>query len=253
MKILRFFLTWPLSVVHAILFILILLAFHIPLVLGRLFGENVMVKILDYHCLCHLLNIRFTGARFTILYDSELPPNTPLILVSNHQSMYDIPLIMWNLRKRKPKFIAKIELARWIPSISFGLRNGGHLIINRSKGKHAITRIRDEGRRLNQECGTVSIFPEGTRAPNGEHRTFKLPGFHTLLESMPDAKVVPITLDGTGTVVLHKFFPIPFGTRILLHIHSPLSREERTAEDLLKACEDLIFSTQKAFRAGSHP
>ena len=62
----------------------------------------------------------------------------PYIIVCNHQSLYDIPPLIWYLRQIHPKFISKKELGRGIPSVSFNLRHGGSLLIDRAKAKDAL-------------------------------------------------------------------------------------------------------------------
>lgn len=71
------------------------------------------------------------GTRYTFKNPHEISTNRPLIIVSNHQSMYDIPPIIWYMRKHHPKFVSKIELGKGIPSVSFNLRHGGSVLIDR--------------------------------------------------------------------------------------------------------------------------
>ena len=65
----------------------------------------------------------------------------PLIIVSNHQSMNDIPPIIWYMRKYHPKFVSKIELGKGIPSVSYNLRHGGSALIDRKDSKQALVAI----------------------------------------------------------------------------------------------------------------
>ena len=52
-------------------------------------------------------------------------------MVSNHQSMFDIVVIGGVLFTNYPKYVAKKELGRWLPSISLNLRRGGNALIDR--------------------------------------------------------------------------------------------------------------------------
>ncbi len=208
-----------------------------------------MEKVLSLHNLIHLLNIQLTGTRYTVSGIENLDPSRPVILVSNHQSMYDIPLIMWNLRSRRPKFIAKIELVKWIPSISFSLRNGGHILIDRKKAKNSIEQIGEAGEHFEKTLGVISIFPEGTRSKDGTPRPFKVAGFQALLKSMPSAQIIPVTLDGTAKIVTNKLFPVPLSVPVLLKIHKAIQREDRDAEQLLRECEAMIKNELMNWRA----
>ena len=66
-----------------------------------------------------------------------MPESGPLIIVTNHQSMYDIPPLIWYLRKYHPKFVSKKELGKGIPSVSFNLRHGGSALIDRKDRRQA--------------------------------------------------------------------------------------------------------------------
>ena len=68
----------------------------------------------------------------------NLTTGKPLIIVANHQSTYDIPPIIWHLKKFHPKFISKKQLGRGIPGVSYNLRNGGSVLIDRSRPKESI-------------------------------------------------------------------------------------------------------------------
>lgn len=241
-------LRYPCTVVHIIIFALNLLLFHPLLMIARLFGEKGLDSVMKYHCLIHLVNIRLTGARYTIVTSEHIATDKPLILVANHQAMYDIPLIMWNLRSRRPKFISKKELQFYIPSISFALRRGGHLIIDRGNGRAAISRIREFGKTQAERCGSICIFPEGTRSPKGPMKPFKVAGLATLLDAMPDAQVIPVTIDGTGDVVGKKILPLGLGARILLQFHDPLSREGKSHQELLSEAENIVRTRIEQWR-----
>jgi 1-acyl-sn-glycerol-3-phosphate acyltransferase len=94
---------------------LAVLAFHpIQWLCFNLFGYKAhkdSVDVLNW-LLMRCLNI--LGTRFTFNVDGDIPKNVPLIIVSNHQSMWDIPPIIWHLRKLHPAFISKKELGKGI-------------------------------------------------------------------------------------------------------------------------------------------
>ena len=176
--------------------------------------------------------------------------------------MYDIPFIIWHLRKRNPKFISKKEVARFIPSISFALRNGGHIIIDRKKVKRAIDQISTESREIAKKNGCVCIFPEGSRSKTGDLQNFKLRGFKALYESMQlepnkdSIDIVPITISGTGRITNTKFFPAPIFTELNLYFHDPIPTTEiseasspQRAKALLNHSRDLIENTLNSLKS----
>ena len=163
-----------------------------------------------------LLNLRVvTGATFKFnVLDNQLPTakSKPIIIISNHQSMYDIPLIILFLRQYEPKFIAKKELGKFIPSISFLLRTMGSLLINRASGKEALEKIKSWGKdEIAKKNGCAVIFPEGTRARDGVLKPFKGGGIQALLDSMPEAEILFVKIDGSWELLKHNLLPVPFG------------------------------------------
>ena len=82
------------------------------------------------------------GTTFKFENIESVPKNVPIIFVSNHQSMYDIIAMIWYLRRFHCKFVSKKELGKGIPSISFNLRHGGSVLIDRKDPKQAIPAIK---------------------------------------------------------------------------------------------------------------
>ncbi|NJK83130.1 MAG: hypothetical protein HC912_04220 [Saprospiraceae bacterium] len=86
-------------------------------------------------CLNHSLLL--VGATRKVDWQAgTLPTNRPMIIVSNHQSMFDIPAIGQLLQEHHPKYIAKKSLAKGIPSISYNIRKGGSISIDRQDKKN---------------------------------------------------------------------------------------------------------------------
>lgn len=242
-------LDWIVTPFHVLIFCIILFGFHIPAVLARQISVRALDRVVNLQCFAHLVNIRLTGSSISIHKEAELPRGCPILLVSNHQAMYDIPLIMWTLRERFPRFIAKTELQKFVPTISYALRNSDHVIIDRGKRTEALACIREYGE---QHAGTdtvICIFPEGTRSPSGIMRAFKPAGFEMLLRSLPKAVVMPIVVNGTGSIVDKKILPIRAGKQVDLWIGKPLAREERSARDLITKCETIIREKVDQFRS----
>ena len=83
------------------------------------FGYGLHKKCVDTLNLIIILSLKILGTKFDVSDTSFLKKNQSYIIVSNHQSAYDIPPIIWFLRSLHPKFISKKSLGRGIPSISF--------------------------------------------------------------------------------------------------------------------------------------
>lgn len=221
------FLLWIPTVIFFLVFGLILLVFHPLQVMALKLGYIHHKRTVDtmIWCINHALllvgsPIRYRGREVL----ANLPKDKPLILVSNHQSMFDIPAIGWVFRAHHPKYIAKVSLAKGIPSISYNIRNGGSIYINRKDRKAAIRQINAFADYLNRTNRSGTIFPEGTRSRDGQVKPFKPGGLLQMLECMPEAIVVPIALHNFWKITRFGMKPIPFGTRLGCTILPPPDR-----------------------------
>lgn len=175
--------------------------FHIIQVITRnIFGANAhdkTVTALNF-CLTKCLAILGTRIRFNAF--KTLPQNKPVLIVSNHQSMWDIPPIIWKLGYKHPKYIAKASLAKYIPSISYNLKYGGSVAIDRNDPAGSIERIGKFARYIAENNFTICIYPEGTRSRDGKVKPFKSSGIEAILTEIPDILVVPIAIKNTGLI-----------------------------------------------------
>ncbi|MEE1213337.1 MAG: lysophospholipid acyltransferase family protein [Treponema sp.] len=118
------------------------------------------------------------------------------IILSNHQSLFDIPCYMKFLKEREVRFVAKDNLSRHIPLVSEMLRVQQHCMVPR-KGSpmQAMKVIEDFGRRVIKTGQIPILFPEGTRTRDGNVGKFYSAGFRKLNEST-GLPVVACALDG---------------------------------------------------------
>jgi 1-acyl-sn-glycerol-3-phosphate acyltransferase len=227
--------------VYLFLFGLQLLVFHPVQVVCRMIGgyslRKKSVDILNYLLLYSLavlgVRIRFEGFEL-------LPNNCPLIIVSNHQSTFDIPPIVWGFRKHHPKFVSKMELRKGIPSISYNLRHGGSALIDRNNPRQAITEITKLGKHIEKENYSASIFPEGTRSKHGKVKKFQHAGFASLLRHSPSAMVVPFVIDGNSELMKNGYFPLTFGTRLTYSVLAPIDPAGKDPKILIEDIEHRI-------------
>ncbi len=118
-------------------------------------------------------------------------PEGGAILVSNHQSLVDIPLLVTALH-RGVGFLAKRELGR-IPLFGKAMAYAGNLFIDRDDPRDAIHLMRDAVRRI-REGKLVVVFPEGTRSGDGTIGEFKPGAFY--LAQKAGVPVIPVYIDG---------------------------------------------------------
>jgi 1-acyl-sn-glycerol-3-phosphate acyltransferase len=184
---------------------------------------------------------RILGTRYSYTFSGELPKDKPVIIVANHQSLYDIPYIIWKLRKLHPKFIAKKELGKGIPSISYNLKHGGSVLIDRKKSDQSVKAIISMTEYINKYNRSVVIFPEGTRSKNGLPRPFKRGGLKTLLLNSPEAMILPVTINNSWKMHRWGAFPNGIGIHLKYHVHDPI-KNEGSPEFLIDLVEKKIKS-----------
>ena len=233
--------SYPLSVLYAIVFLFWLLIFHpIQLVCYHIFGYNahrISVAVLNFFLLrtAHIL-----GTTYFLAGRENLPKNKPLILVCNHQSMHDIIPIIWFLRNVHPKFISKKELGKGIPSVSLNLRIGGSALIDRKDGKQALAEIKKAGEYINSTNRSMVIFPEGTRSKTGKPKEFATNGLKMLYKFAPDAYFVPISINNSWKMNRFGQFPLGLGTKITFQIHEPLKISDYSFDEIFVKTEEII-------------
>lgn len=193
-----------------------------------------------------VLNFFLTYSQLTLLNgvsfknNQQLPTDRPIIFVANHQSMYDIPSMIWFLRKHHPKFISKIELTKGIPSISFNLKYGGGANIDRKDSKQSIGEIIKLGRRMNEKNWSTVIFAEGTRAKDGKMKPFQVGGIATLLKIVPTAIIVPVAIENSWKIVRNGSYPLNALLPLKWTVLTPIERGDKNAEDLVLQAENAI-------------
>ena len=125
---------------------------------------------------------------------NELPED--FIIISNHQSLLDIPVFMKYFPDKEVRFIAKDALGRHVPLVSEMLRAQEHCLIPRkAKPMEAMRYISDFGKRVIERKQIPILFPEGSRTRDGNVGKFFSAGFRQLTEST-GLPVVVCALDG---------------------------------------------------------
>ena len=225
---------------------LCLVIFHpIQWICFNAFGYQAHKKSVDYlnFFLVKCTNILGTTYRFENL--NSIPKNVPLIVVANHQSMYDIIAIIWYMRRYHCKFVSKKELGSGIPSVSYNLRHGGSVLIDRKDPKQAIPTIKGLSEYIEKNARSAVIFPEGTRSKTGKPKEFAQSGLKILCKYAPSAYVVPISINNSWKMVRFGAFPMGLGNRLTFTIHEPMAVKDYAFEELIKKTEAAVISKIK--------
>jgi len=154
---------------------------NIPHLVARLWGK---------------IQLRTTGTEVKIRGLENIKPSTSYILVSNHQSAFDIFTLLGYVPIQF-RWTAKAGLFR-IPILGWAMSRIGYIPIERNSPKKAYRSMLQAAEKV-QKGVSVMIFPEGTRSPDGNLQPFKKGVFLIALKSQ--APILPIALRGTGKIM----------------------------------------------------
>jgi len=238
--------SYPISVIYYLCFGLTLVVFHpIQWVCFNVFGYQAHKKSVDYLNLFLVRCTNILGTSYTFKNREIIPNDVPIIFVANHQSLYDIIGIIWYLRKFHAKFVSKKELGKGIPSVSYNLRHGGSVLIDRKDPKQALPVIKGLGEYIEKYHRSAVIFPEGTRSKTGKPKEFAQSGLKILCKYAPSAYIVPITINNSWKMVKFGAFPMGLGNKLEFTIHEPLAVKEYSFEELMQKTESAVVSAIK--------
>jgi 1-acyl-sn-glycerol-3-phosphate acyltransferase len=229
------FLDYLFTIPYVVVFVSILIIFDIIMRITKCFSyrgfrfvELMMCKAVHY-------NLRIlAGVTFHIEKKSEIPKNIPLIVISNHQSMYDVSLLDEIFYEHEPRFISKKELGRFVPAVSFISRHNKTILIDRNDRAQSLRAMQAGAVEANKDLAALCIFPEGTRAKDGVMKPFKSAGLQMLMKQMPEAMIVPVTIDGTWKLLRYNFWPVPYGITITITVGLPEKIEQDSSKQIQK-------------------
>jgi 1-acyl-sn-glycerol-3-phosphate acyltransferase len=122
----------------------------------------------------------------------NLDANQVYVIVSNHQSLADIPVIAH--LQVDTKWLAKAELFQ-LPVVGWMLRMAGDVPIERSDCRSGAKALLQCARYLRRHCSVV-FFPEGTRSPDGQVLPFNEGPFQLAIREQ--VQILPLVVEGSG-------------------------------------------------------
>lgn len=238
--------SYPISVIYYLCFGLCLAIFHpIQWVCFNVFGYQAHKKSVDYLNFFLVKCTNLVGTTYKFENRELIPTGAPIIFVSNHQSMYDIVAMIWYLRRFHCKFVSKKELGSGIPSVSYNLRHGGSVLIDRKDPKQAIPAIKGLSEYIEKNNRAAVIFPEGTRSKTGKPKEFAQNGLKILCKYAPSAYVVPVSINNSWKMVKFGFFPVGLGNHLTFTIHKPLAVKDYDFATLMEKSEKAVVEGVK--------
>lgn len=149
--------------------------------------------------------------------EEHLASDEAFVVMSNHQSHYDV-VVLFQVLRRRVRMVAKKELFR-VPIFAGAMRAAGFIEIDRSNHQKAIAAL-DAAEEALKRGTSIWIAPEGTRSETGELGPFKKGGFHLAFDT--GARILPVTLVGTRDVLLPHDWRVKKGQRVVVHVGAPI-------------------------------
>ncbi len=228
---------WFFSILTVVAFGLTLLVFEVMGRIALLFSLRRFEWVMAWLQQTLLAVFRISGVRFDIEGLDHFEKSGGYLFVSNHQSMYDIPIFGGILVRNFPKYVAKKSLASGIPAISLNLSRGGNALIDRGDRDQAMEAISGMARDCQERGVSAVIFPEGTRSRDGSLGVYKVGGVAALMSGAPDLQIIPTVIDGSWRVFANNMFPIPYGTHVRVRFGEPIDRSpDEEPREIVERC-----------------
>jgi len=151
---------------------------------------KILSKIVKYWARTIFLS---AGIKTKIIGLENLDSSKNYIFAANHSSSLDIPLMLgfipfWIVP------ISKVEL-KWIPFLGWAMQMAGHVFVDRSKHKKAMSSIKNIKNSLIKRPRSILLFPEGSRTKDGQIKQFKSGGLGLGIETK--IPIAPVAIIGT--------------------------------------------------------
>ncbi|MFC0186899.1 lysophospholipid acyltransferase family protein [Fictibacillus aquaticus] len=180
--------------------------------------------------------VKLAGVKVTVRGEENIPSDTAVLFVSNHQGNFDVPLMLGYITKPKA-FISKIEVKK-MPLIGTWMEQMNCLFMDRSNVRQSLKAIQ-EGARFLENGTSLVIFPEGTRSKGGDMAEFKAGSFKLATKS--GVPIVPVTINGSYKIMeQQKFWIKP--AEVELVVHPPILPEGADAKELAAQTQEIIQS-----------
>ena len=153
----------------------------------------------------------------------RVPLGQPFLFLSNHQSIYDIPVIFWHI-PFDLRIIAKESLGSF-PFIGWHLRRTGHVLVRRDNPGPQV--FKQLGQMMKQRRSLI-VFPEGTRSADGRVGRFRTGIFRLAIES--GYTIVPVAVRGTKYVMPKSMLTTSPGW-VSLELFDPIPTSEMSLDD----------------------
>lgn len=174
-----------------------------------------------------------TFTRVETVANPKVDKSKSYVIVSNHQSLLDIPALMLNTGLQF-RWVLKKELG-YIPFFGWALWGARHILVDRSQPKRALKNMNAAVKNLPPGV-SVMVFPEGTRSDSGELGDFKVGGFLTAISS--GLPVLPMTINGSWKRMPNKKSLAFHPGKIQLVLGDPIDTTQYSKREIARLIQD---------------
>ena len=187
------------------------------------------------------LGVRAAGIRVRVV-GLEHVPSTPSIMMSNHVSNLDPPILLPTI-PGKASVMLKRSLMN-IPLLGTAMRMGKFVPVARGHSREdAMRSVAAAGEALRAGLHLM-VFPEGTRSPDGQLLPFRKGAFFLSMET--GAPVVPVVIHGTARMMERGSLKIHPGEVVVEYLPARRPSDFTSRETLLNAVrEDMQHALNK--------
>lgn len=184
-----------------------------------------------------LLQIAHVNYRVFNQGNTVFAANKSYVLMSNHCSNYDIPLIFATI-DGSVRMIVKKELFS-VPVWGHAMKYGEFISIDRENARQAVRDLRLAREKM-QSGIMIWVAPEGTRSRTGKVQPFKKGGFMIALQT--GAIIIPIGIRGSGNILPPKTWDVSVNENVEIHVGAPIDTDNYSSRDVARLMADVESS-----------
>jgi len=188
-----------------------------------------------------------THIRVDVIGRENVLMNRPQIFMANHQSDFDILIVLAHIPGQF-RWIAKKELFK-IPIFGRAMKSAGYIEIDRQNHERAMKSLEEAAQKI-RDGKSVVTFPEGTRSKDGTIKPFKQGLFHLAIQA--GVPIVPISIIGAHKIMPKRTLKVKPG-RITMIIGRPVDVSGYTIETRGELIERVRSIMIRNFENGGAP
>lgn len=227
-----------------IMIILLSLYYSIRVILLFIIGGN---KSIFYKLIYNWADKLLKSSKINLIIEGEnnILSNKSYIIISNHASLFDIPILI-KVFHGNLIIMYKKELEK-VPVFGWGLKVSPLVAVARQEPRNAMASIDETVKSLNKDISTL-VFPEGTRSIDGKVGEFKRGAF--MIATKSEKPILPISIIGSAKILQTGRYYFNEGN-VIVNIHQEINVDkdiDRNAErELIGKINKIIKDSVEKF------